>query len=198
MSNLSIIIRIVNGIFYEAGTAFTKAKWAHMIAVYLEELSLNGQCVTYQLADKVMISQTSTCKVVDFYEIGLIDSPSSKQGYGYSNVGILIGFQMKYHAYIYELYLANPSRPIYGYIKDLYRRFGFNISRGTMQSWFRTIGPFKATMWVTSKYPSRWNMYVTYRLLKHYLAFILSICDHTRLVFTDKNNEGDRCIWLHA
>ena len=41
-------------------------------------------------------------------------------------------------------------------------------------------------MRVASRYPSRQNTYVMYRILKHYLAFILNIHYHTRLTFADK------------
>ena len=93
---------------------------------------------------------------------------------------------MKYHSFVYNLYIANSARLFYGYVGDLYCRFILDISKVTMQSWFNTIGPFKGTMQGTYKYPSGWNTYVTYRILKHYLAFILSIHYHTRLVFADE------------
>ena len=98
---------------------------------------------------------------------------------------MFIGFQMKHHTYIYELYLANPSRSLYGYVEELYRYFSLDIITDTIQNWFKTIGPFKRIRQVAYRYSSERSTYIAYRILKHYLAFILSIDYHTRLVFAD-------------
>ena len=60
------------------------------------------------------------------------------------------------------------------------------VSNSTIERWFMTIGPFKGVMRLTSKHPSGRDSWPTYRMLKNYLAFILSVKDHSRLVFANK------------
>ena len=49
-----------------------------------------------------------------------------------------------------------------------------------------TIGPFKGTMRLTSKFPSGRDSWTTYKLIKQYLGFIVEVEDHRRVVFTDE------------
>jgi hypothetical protein len=62
------------------------------------------------------------------------------------------------------------------------------VSKSTIERWFMTIGPFKGSMRVTSRYPSGRNSWATYNMLKSYLSFILSIDDHYRIVFADEKS----------
>ena len=79
--------------------------------------------------------------------------PSLKQGNGRVGVGSMCGFTMEHHLYIYHLYQRNPSRQLLGYVKKIKKKFEITISEGFMSRWFKTIGPFKGTLRLTSKFP---------------------------------------------
>lgn len=61
-----------------------------------------------------------------------------------------------------------------------------------------SIGPFKGTLRITSRFPSGKDSYPTYCLLCQYLRFIVSIDDHTRLVFADEKPMEEINIFRHA
>ena len=94
--------------------------------------------------------------------------------------------EMCHHAYIFELYLLNPYWPIYGYCKGLERTYGLHVSNTLIQDWFVTLGPFKGTIHITSRYPLGRNSLVTYQMLEQYINFIKTIKDHIRLIFVDE------------
>ena len=93
---------------------------------------------------------------------------------------------MKHHRFIYDTYCDNPSLPVDGYVEELFVRFGLATSPTTIQRWFKTVGPFSGNMRATSRYPSARDSWATYEMLRDYLNFIVSIDDHSRLVFTNK------------
>jgi len=61
-----------------------------------------------------------------------------------------------------------------------------NATRSPIHRWFLTVGLFKGTIRVTSRYPSGRNSDATHRMLKYYLTFICGIDKQTRLVFANK------------
>ena len=130
-----------------------------------------------------------------FYECGIVAPLLEKQGHGLSGIGVLSGMDMRHHSFIYERYLRNPSLPLVGYLEELERAFGLIVAKSTIQRWFMTIGPFKGTMRVTSTFPNSRDSWQTYRLLQRYLDFILSISDHTRLVFADEKPMKEKMIY---
>ena len=93
---------------------------------------------------------------------------------------------MKHHTFIYDLYHNNTSFPVDGYVEEFFIRFRVTVSKSTIERWFMTIGSFKGSMRITSRYPSGMNSWTTYNMLKSYLSFILSIDNHSRIVFTDE------------
>ena len=97
-----------------------------------------------------------------------------------------MGWEMKHHVFLYDLYRDNPSMPVDGYVEEFLHWYGICLSKSTVERWFQTIGPFKGTMRVTSRYPSGRDSWTTLQILHHYLDFILSIEDHSRLVFGDE------------
>jgi transposase len=88
--------------------------------------------------------------------------------------------------FLYDLYRNNASFPVDGYVEEFLIRFRMIVSKSTIERWFLTIGPFKGSMRVTSRYPSGRDSWATYNMLKSYLSFILSIDDHSRIVFADE------------
>ena len=108
------------------------------------------------------------------------------RGHGYSDISCLVGLTMKHHVFIYQLYVKNPSLPIDGYIAEIYHRFSHIVSHSFMTRTFKTIGSFKGTMRLTSRFPSGRNSAATFLYLKEYLGFVDVIHEHSRLVFADE------------
>ena len=175
-----------NGGYYENGKPFSDSKWASIFSINETEIKDGGSCTIRRLAELACISTKSASKTIDLFESGIATSPKSTRGNSLRGVGSLLGWQMQHHAFLYDLYRDNPSMPVDGYVEEFLRRFGMTISKSTVERWFRTIGPFKGTMRVTSRYPSGRNSWTTIQILRNYLAFILSVHDHSRLVFADE------------
>ena len=186
------------GACYDRGRPFTESKWANIFYVYGREVDVHGRCSTRRLARLAGISQRSACKAIDYYESGILLPPSIPRGHGRSGVGSLLGWEMEHHAYIYDLYRDNPALPVDGYVEQFYQRYNIVLSKSTIQRWFLTIGPFKGMMRVTSRFHSDCDSWTTVMLLRQYTNFILSLENHTRLVFADEKpmKEADvyRCV----
>ena len=186
MSNNPIICVNEYGGVYENGSAFSKAKWVFIIIMYERIVREDGSCTVRRLARSCGISRQSSHKAIDYYKIGIIVPPIRQQGHGRTGVGSLYGLKMVHHAYIYELYVKNAVLPLHGYIEEIHNKFGILLHYSLIERWFMTIGPFKGVMRLTSRFPSGRETWVTYRLLKKYLQFIVSVTDHRRLVFADE------------
>ena len=142
------------GGIFDNGRSFTKAKWYEVVLVYEKILSVKGKCTGRMLAAGAKISLASANKAMIYYDIGMIIPPISKRGHCRLGVGSLSGLRMKHHMFIYRLYLANPALPQHGYIEEIFDKFGLIVGKTIIQRWFMTIGPFKGTMRLTSKFPS--------------------------------------------
>ena len=138
---------------YSAGKAFPEAKWAEILIRYTNIILDEDQCSARRLSNECYISRGSASKAILYAEIGMLP-PSLKQGNGRVGVGSMCGFTMEHrHLYIYHLYQRNPSRQLLGYVKKIKKKIGITISEGFMSRWFKTIGPFKETLRLTSKFP---------------------------------------------
>ena len=123
----------------------------------------------------------------------MIVSPiSTDTCHGYGGVSMLTGLTMEHNYIIFELYLNNPSLPVVGYIQRLSERFGLVAIYFTIQTWFMMIGSFKGSMRVINRYPGSRNSPSMVRHLEFYLKIILTVSDHCRLVFVEKNHMKDR------
>ena len=100
-------------------------------------------------------------------------------------VGSYKRLKMKHHAFIFSLYLSNPSLPNYGYFGEMKEKYGISISTSFISRWFKTIGPFKGNYRKTSRFPPAKYRKKNTRLLKRYLAFA-SQFDPSRFVFADE------------
>ena len=144
-------------------------------------------CSARRLATITGVSVRSALKAIDFFEFGMENSPSGvSHGHGYSGPGSILGLQMEHHAFIYQLYVRNPSKPTAGYVQDLFDRFGVTVSNTTIHRWFMTIGPFKGTMRVTSRFPGSRNSSTTILQLQRYLDFVVAVDDSSKFVFADE------------
>jgi len=52
---------------------------------------------------------------------------------------------------------------------------------------FQTVGAFKGMIRLTSKFPSGWDSWTTYRLLTQFLRFVLEMEDHMGLDFANES-----------
>ena len=175
-----------NGGFYEHRKPFEKAKWASILSMYEKELEAHGRCTIRRLADRASISNNSARKLIDYHDSGIVVPHMKTRGHSLRGVGALLGWEMKHHVFLYDLYRDNPSIPVDGYVEEFLHWYGICLSKSTVERWFQTIGPFKGTMRVTSRYPSGRDSWTTLQILHHYLDFILSIEDHSRLMFGDE------------
>ena len=137
---------------YSAGKAFPEAKWAEILIRYTNIILDEDQCSARRLSKECCVSRGSASKAILYAEIGMLP-PSLKQGNGRVGVGSMCGFTMEHHLYIYHLYQRNPSRQLLGYVKKIKKKFEITISEGFMSRWLKTIGPFKGTLRLTSKFP---------------------------------------------
>ena len=174
-----------HGGVYESGKSFTDLKWTEIMTVYADEVRLNGCCSVKHLSELTKISTYSAAKAIGFYNNGKTVQ-REKRGTKKKGVGSLKNLGMEHHAFIYELYLRNPSRPADGYICRLCERYGIHVSSSFILSWFHTVGPFKGTMRVTSTFPPDKDSPRVQALLDDYVDFVNSIEDHRRLVFADE------------
>ncbi len=75
----------------------------------------------------VLFSWDSANKAILSVEMGCL--PVIKpQGHGKCGVGSLYGFMMEHHSFIYKLYLKNPLRQAYSYIKEFKNAYGVELS----------------------------------------------------------------------
>ena len=86
---------------------------------------------------------------------------------------------------MYYWYTKRPSRPIDGYVLKLQKHFGITVSNSLVSRWFHSIGPFKGTMRLTSKFPPAKNTWMSEELVHQFLSFIVKV-DHRKLVFADE------------
>ena len=180
------VCRNSNGGWYECGKSFSQAKWISTLQQYETLLKDNANCSVRQLAKAASISIYSAHRVVKLYKAGKEWMPQCQRGHGKKGVGSKKLLTYEHHTYLYELYKDNPSMPLYGYAEELYKKYRIKVSDSFMKRWFDEIGPHKGTLRVTSSHPTGRYSESTLMRLQDYLAFISSIDDHSRLVFSDE------------
>ena len=151
-----------NGGYYSFGCSFPEEKWIEILDIYWRLIFENdgGDVSPTMLSAAAKISWGSADKAIIYGQIGLIPTVY-KKGHGKKGVGSLLQFEMAHHLYIYELYLRNPSRPLKSYCMKLEGKYGLSVCESTIQKWFHSIGPFKGTMCLTSRYPPGKNSWET-------------------------------------
>ena len=174
-----------HGSLYEPGRPFGRLKWFEVLEHYYEMLQTRAEVSIRQLAVSARISFRSARKAKEMARLGYVWL--IEQGHGRVGPGSRSGLStMAHHAHMYNLYCRNPKLPSDGYIFFMFRKFGCLLSRTTITRWFQTIGPFKGTMRFTSKFPPQKYSERNNQLLEDYLAFMMEVEDHTRLVFADE------------
>ena len=106
----------------------------------------NGKCTTRTLAFACQISVGTAWRALKTAADNNDMPIRYARGHGRSGNGCLVGLTMRHHAFIYRLYLNNPSLPIDGYIEELFNEFSINVSASFVSRWFKTIGPFKGSI----------------------------------------------------
>jgi hypothetical protein len=157
---------------YSAGEAFPEYIWAEILIRFTNRSIISNECC---------ISHDSASKSVLYTEIGMLP-PSFNQGNGRVDVGSMCGFTMEHRLYIYHLYRRNPSRQLLGYydVKKMKTKFGITISERLISRWLKTIGPFKGTLRLTSRFSP------TNELVHQQHLFFTSAVDHHLLVLADQ------------
>ena len=165
------------------GTAFDDAKWAEIIEQYDRICTDHSECSERTLAKVARISKSSASIDIKYYKDGPLPS-SCRQGHRRKGVGTMKGLGMNDHFMIYQMYLDNPARPRQQYVEALAAR-GINISEMFVTRWFHNIGPFKANLRLTSKFPPAKFSLMNQQLLAEYLQFVACVYVR-RLVFADE------------
>ena len=171
------------GGYYERGRAFPKSRWVSIIDFYLREIEDFGKCPIWRLKELAKIGEMTARKAVAFYTVGQT-IPSRRQPV--KGVGVMKGMTMEHHAFIYSLYLDNPSRPNDGYAEELMKEYGIVVSDSFFTRWFKTIGPFKGNYRKTSRFPPAKFSRANGRLFERYTTFMSLFRDPSRFVFADE------------
>ena len=167
------------------GEAFNDLKWLEVMLMYEQINEKEGDCSVRILSRECRISLGSANKAITCYNAGLV-AAEMKRGHGREGVGSIHALENKHHLYIYELFLENPSRPRLGYVKKLKKKHRIAVDESFITNWFKTIGPFKGSMRVTSSFPLNKDSPHVMSLLQQHVGFIQSLKDHRRLIFTDE------------
>ena len=186
MSRQPTVSRNTLGGYYEDGRCFTQAKWLSILQEYKCLLEKNGICTVRALAKASCISLHSANRAIHMYKQGLSVMPTCQKGHGRRGVGSQKRFSSEHHAFMYFLYLNNPSMPLYGYCEEFHKKYNMKLTDSFVKRWFDEVGPFKGTLRVTSSHPTGRYSESTIIRLAEYIELVTSIEDHTTLVFSDE------------
>ena len=176
---------------HRKGKAFTLDRWLEIMEVYESELhqGSDNNCTPKNLAKLCKISLPSAKKAINFYTKG--DITIKKRGHGRKGIGSIKELTMQHHLFIYDMYRKNRRLPSEAYIFEFQAAFHIKLSSSFITRWFHTIGPFKGTMRVTSKFPPAKYSDKNTELLHSYIALIKHLKNHRRLVFADEKPMKD-------
>lgn len=186
MSDDKAVLHNGNGGLYEHGVAFSATKWYGIHQVYELELQRSGSCSVRRLASAAGISRSSAKKAIELYSDGGVNPVRSGRGHGRRGVGTMKMLSQQHFAFMYGLYLQNPSRPLDGYVDELRRRYGLIVNCELVSQWFKKAGRFEGSLRETSTYYSGRNSFKTLVLLGRYLSYMMEVPDHRRIVFADE------------
>ena len=186
MSNKKTVLQNQYGGLYQEGKAFNASQWCTILDKYLTTRQIYGKCSVRTLAKKAKVSKDSAHKCIKMFEKGMSTMPEKKRGHNKRGIGMLSGFKIQHHAFLYSLYKKNPALPLYGYCEELYRYHNINVSEMFIKRWFDTVGPYKGSLRKTSNFPHKKDAVQNLLRLCDYLELISSIPDHSKLVFADE------------
>ena len=174
----------LHGGLYAEGCSFEERKWVEIIIKYKTELRSKGKCTIRHLANICFISKNSAEKAIKMAKANKIDV--QKHGTPLRGIGSLKGLTYEHHRFIYDLYLANPTRGREEYIQELHKEYNIGVSVEFMSKWFHGMGPFRGAFRRTSIFPSAKNTPRVLQLVIDYLNLISRIVDHSKIVFADE------------
>ena len=186
MSSTNTVLRNQYGGLYQEGKAFTASEWHAILDKYLTTCQIYGKCSVRTLAKKAKVSKHSAHKCIKMFEEGMNSMPVKKRGHNKKGIGMLSGFKLQHHAFLYSLYKKNPGLPLYGYCEELERYHHISVSEMFIKRWFDAVGPYKGSLRKTSNFPHKKDAVENLVRLCDYLELISAIPDHSKLVFTDK------------
>ena len=120
MLNSNNLLRNTNGGWYESGFTLSASKWATISEKYERELAENVSCSTGKLEALTDISTKSVRKLIKFFCQGNIIPLRDERVCGLMGIGTLVGLELVHHAFLYNLYVENPSRPLDRYVEELF------------------------------------------------------------------------------
>lgn len=198
MSRKPKVCRNSNGGYSEKGMCFTQSKWVGILQQYDALLKTYGKCSVRKLAKEASISLHLANCAINLHKVGLTEMPQCKRGHGKGGIGSKKGLSLEHHQFMYDLYLDNPSMPLYGYHEEFKAKYNITLTNTFVKCWFDVIGPFKGSLRVTSSHPTGRYSDTTLMLLQDYLNFVTSINCHTKFVFSDEKPMKEIMIFPHV
>ena len=186
MSRKPKVCRNSNGGYYEEGRSFTQSKWVGILQQYDALLKKYGKCTVRMLAKEACISLHSANRVINLHRAGLTEMPQCKRGHGKFGIGSKKGFSLEHHFFMYDLYLDNPSMPLYGYCEEFQNKYNIILTEVFVKRWFEQVGPFKGSLRVTSTHPTGRYSDATIMRLQDYISFVEGVTDQSKFVFSDE------------
>ena len=176
-----------NGGAYHPGKALTEVDWADIYLAYLDIIDVNadGKCSNRQLGERTLKSRETCRKAISYFKLGMIP-PAARRGNMRRGVGSMKDLSGAHHFFIYRCYLRHPERSRASYVRMFYTQFNIKLSEMFVTRWFKSIGPFKGNMRLTSKFPPNKYSWQTRQLLDEYLLFVSQVRKIRRLVFADE------------
>ena len=153
MNDDRAILHNSEGGMYQHGIPFSSTEWARVSRRYEHEIQSHGSCSVRRLVHLTGISVGSARKSIKAYHDGYDVPIVSPRGHHLAGVGSLIGLSEEHHAFLYDLYKANPDRPLIGYEQEMYSKYGFVVRYDLIYRWFNYVGPFRGSLRVTNAFP---------------------------------------------
>ena len=194
MSDDRAILHNSEGGMYQHGIPFSSTEWARVSRRYEHEIQSHGSCSVRRLVHLTGISVGSARKSIKAYHDGYDVPIVSPRGHRSAGVGSLIGLSEEHHAFLYDLYKANPARPLIGYEQEMYSKYGFVVGYDLIYRWFNCVGPFRGSLRVTNAFPPDRESLTAVEKLRVYLDFVAHV-NPTRLVFADEKPMKEKDIY---
>ena len=114
MPNTHITLLNHRGGLYDSGVPFTRARWLNIAGKYEDKMYSYGRCSVRRLTEIACTLVYLASKVIKIYQSSGSMPRRERQGHVRRGVGLLSGWEPRRDAFMYEIYLQNPSQPLYG------------------------------------------------------------------------------------
>ena len=106
---------------------FSASKWATISEQCKQELAEHISCSIRNLEELTGISTKLARKSIEFFCQGSVIPLYVERVHGLRGIGTFLELAPVYHVFLYNLYVKNPSRPLNGYVEELFREFRISV-----------------------------------------------------------------------